>query len=907
MFPEIGSNDGTLRSLPWLAKSFLLRRLLEYVSRGFHRASLLTASVLICVFCLTPPIQSQETFADVLGLAEKDPKQAIKIAKKLTAQATAESDLETGRILEFLARYRASIGEIAQANKDVLLAKKIAERLENRDLRRRTGQLESAIACEMADFNRGVEAANVALKMTKPTNVYRAIVLNERATNYLGLQKYGLAIDDLLEARDIARHDKPRLAQMVQINLGRVYIDFDHAAKAIEILQDSLEIAEQEEDKKALVAVRSYLASAYQKIADQEKDDREKFQANIELAKENYQLALGMASTLGMHAFVGDCHKGLGEIQAVRLDFEDARDHFSKAQVAYLKVYDHLNVAAVQTRLDSLDVVVVDPERQIELLEDRLEQQLANSQLSDATDTIDLLVSRLQVRNKTDRIVELLNKKNEIQKNQWSEAMSKAIKDAEQSIKDAEQSIEAQRQKQQLQKDLESSRIQEFELINQQRLQIMKLKNQQLSITIAVVIGGVALAACCLFFWLWRSKSQLTDALETANAHIRQEQQRTVLVERQLGEQQKVESLSMMSAGVMHDFNNYLCAIIANAETGLRFAPDSIRQTQQLKSVLESASYASELTKSISNYIGNQKLSLEVVDLNDFLKSSDSFLRMLGGELEIHCHDDEVPVAIDMNAMRSVLVNIVKNSKEAVDNRCRAEGDSFKPLPIRVRSEIVSHDDQEFAVLAISDNGLGISNENLNRAFDPYFSTKGLGRGLGLASSLGIVRSHNGEIDIQSNGTGEGTTVQITLPITRINEARSHPSDSDEASSSENDLQHSILYVDDDEMVRNAIKNLLAASFQCEVVEDAEQALSLISSGATFDCIITDFALPGINGIELSKQIREAHPELPVILVSGFVDDELVKNGSLNFLPKPFSFSELLTKVRELLANRELA
>jgi CheY-like chemotaxis protein len=329
---------------------------------------------------------------------------------------------------------------------------------------------------------------------------------------------------------------------------------------------------------------------------------------------------------------------------------------------------------------------------------------------------------------------------------------------------------------------------------------------------------------------------------------------------------------------------------------------------ESIREILRAGERAAGLTQQLLAFSRRQMVAPRVLDLNEIVEQTERMLRPLIGEtieLTLLLARDLGRVRADAGQLQQVLMNLAVNARDAMHTGGR--------LTIRTENVTVTEAKGppehplakgDYVELSISDTGMGISAEMLPHLFEPFFTTKepGKGTGLGLASVHGIVEQAGGHIFVETE-LGRGSTFRVLLPRVTT------PRDPEAVRGLPNlpTGTETILLVEDEPMVRGlAVQILQACGYRVLEAQDAKEALTLFSQhGAEVDLLLTDFAMPGMNGRELAEQLRAQRPGLPVLLMSGYTDDALVHHGvndsSLAFLNKPFTSASLAGQVRRAL------
>ncbi|NVB84330.1 MAG: response regulator [Kofleriaceae bacterium] len=362
------------------------------------------------------------------------------------------------------------------------------------------------------------------------------------------------------------------------------------------------------------------------------------------------------------------------------------------------------------------------------------------------------------------------------------------------------------------------------------------------------------------------------------------------LLEEQLRQAQKMESLGMLAGGIAHDFNNLLAVISSCsgllAETIGRDSPDA----ELVDDISEAVVRASALTRQLLAFSRKHVAEAVVLDTNIVVTDTRKLLRRIVGEtIEVDTSlDPELhAVRIDRGHLVQVILNLAVNARDAMP----------KGGLLRLATRNVDDD----VVLEITDNGCGMSPEVLARACEPFFTTKELGKGtgMGLAVVHGIVDQAGGKVEIDSD-LGRGTTVRIVLP------AHAGPAQANRTITEDSERGvETILIVDDDEYVRRATARALRARGYNVIEAGTGRAALVALPTAKIDLMLTDIIMPGMNGRVLAEAARSRFPELKVVYMTGYTDDEVVKHGvargEVELIEKPFTIQALALKVRSAL------
>jgi PAS domain S-box-containing protein len=379
-------------------------------------------------------------------------------------------------------------------------------------------------------------------------------------------------------------------------------------------------------------------------------------------------------------------------------------------------------------------------------------------------------------------------------------------------------------------------------------------------------------------------------------------------LEDQFRQAQKMEAVGRLAGGVAHDFNNLLMVISGYAEVILAKLPLDHPLLEKGRAIQQAADRATTLTRQLLAFSRKQLLELKIVDVNAIVQDMERLLRPLIGEnveFVTALSPQAAHTRADAGQLEQVLMNLVVNAKDAMPGGGR--------LTIQTQNIVMDESHRRgqqfirpgnYVTLSVSDTGTGMDKETQSRIFEPFFTTKekGKGTGLGLSTVYGIVKQSGGYVMVQSE-QGRGTSFHIYLPqVDGAAEKQAVQAPSTALGGTE-----TILLVEDEESVRQLVRDTLASKGY-KVIEaeggDSGLAAALSHPGA-IDLVITDVVMPGMGGRDLVKQLAQARPETKVLYLSGYTEDAIVSDGSIDkgtaFLQKPFSLIHLSKKVRELL------
>lgn len=397
---------------------------------------------------------------------------------------------------------------------------------------------------------------------------------------------------------------------------------------------------------------------------------------------------------------------------------------------------------------------------------------------------------------------------------------------------------------------------------------------------------------------------ETSEELARRNDELERELEHRGRLEEQLLQSQKMEAIGQLASGVAHDFNNVLLAVSGHATLGLSAdrVEDAIRH---FESIIEAGKRAADITARLLVFARRRRLQSEYIGLADAVRDSVSLLDPLLEDrctLELDLDAGDAGIRADPMAVAQVIVNLVMNARDSMPKGGR--------VMVRTRRAMADasftctsgeRPAGSWAILEIEDDGDGIDEATLPRIFEPFFTTKDLGEGtgLGLATVWWIVERSDGFVDVKT-APGHGTTISIHFPVT------GDPASSIKASGGDGDRPRGgrgrMLLVEDDELVRRAMVGLLEADgWTVEALEAGDQAISMLERmDWSYDVVVTDLSLPGVDGRELARRVHERRPETPVVLMSGSDPGEAMK-GRTAMLAKPFTMAELNTAIIGLL------
>ncbi|MEO0477844.1 MAG: response regulator [Planctomycetota bacterium] len=382
------------------------------------------------------------------------------------------------------------------------------------------------------------------------------------------------------------------------------------------------------------------------------------------------------------------------------------------------------------------------------------------------------------------------------------------------------------------------------------------------------------------------------------------EQRERERLEQQLLRAQKAESLGVLASGIAHDFNNLLTSMLANLSL-VDDDPDHPESSEAIHDAIEATRRAASLTKQLLDYTGKVRNQLVPTSVNELVESTCSMMQStIRGQATV-CFDlsEQTPYArVDSDQIGRVVMNLLMNA-------CESSRDQRNIITVRTGtlahqggSLEKSHPDAPlgqgaYTWIEVADNGSGMSEETIRRVFDPFYTTKKTGRGLGLAASLGIVKAHRGRMLVEST-RDLGTTIRVVLPACEpaILTPQKPPSASLDV--------RRVLLIDDDDSVRTAVRRTLTSlDLECVDAADGPAGLELLHENGPFDLVLLDLTMAKMDGSEVLRRIR-AQSDVQIVLISGYsrygAQALLEHGGADEFLQKPVSREDLI----ELLSSR---
>jgi signal transduction histidine kinase len=414
--------------------------------------------------------------------------------------------------------------------------------------------------------------------------------------------------------------------------------------------------------------------------------------------------------------------------------------------------------------------------------------------------------------------------------------------------------------------------------------------------------------------------TQLQQAYAALEEEVRQRRSAEAMVQRfqeieaneaQVRQAQKMEAIGQLTGGVAHDFNNILTVITGTVE----ILGDAVKDRPQLAQIANlistAAARGADLTRHLLAFARRQPLQPRSIDVNGLVIDAARLLRpTLGEQIEIESMlaHDSAPALIDPSQLSTAILNLALNARDAMPNGGKLTLETKNVVLDEnyagMNSEVTPGN---YVMIAVSDSGVGIPANLLEKVFEPFYTTKDIGKGSGLGLSMvyGFVKQSNGHIKIYSE-EGHGTTVKLYLPQA-LGTADALPADAGIAKFERGD--ESILIVEDDALVREyVVTQISRLGYDTLAAGNAAEALAIIDGGEHIDLLFTDVIMPGgMNGRQLAIEARKRRPGLRVLYTSGYTENAIVHHGRLDagvlLLTKPYVSSDLAQMIRAALTS----
>ena len=390
------------------------------------------------------------------------------------------------------------------------------------------------------------------------------------------------------------------------------------------------------------------------------------------------------------------------------------------------------------------------------------------------------------------------------------------------------------------------------------------------------------------------------------SSNVKQEYERQRF-ECQIQLTQKLESLGLLAGTIVHDFNNILANILGNAEIAMMDTMQHSDAMKHLQDIKSTALQASELCNQMLAYSGKSRSIIKHHNLNQIIKDTNDLVKVSvssKAELHFNLHEHLSAIEADSAQIRQVLLNLITNAKEAITGHDGCITISTGVI-VAGTSDLTSqfpHDPLQpgrYVYLEVEDNGSGMSKETQEKIFDPFYTTKSTGRGLGLAAVLGIVKAHHGLLKLKSE-VGKGTIFRVLFPAVD-KEIDMISSVEMEKTMTDDDKTGTILLVDDEASVRDVFRIMLSRKgFTVLTARDGREAIECFEEqSSTISVVILDLCMPRMSGEEVFPELLRIRKDIPIILSSGYGKETMNFDFDgiqpAGFLQKPYVFKKMMT------------
>lgn len=392
-------------------------------------------------------------------------------------------------------------------------------------------------------------------------------------------------------------------------------------------------------------------------------------------------------------------------------------------------------------------------------------------------------------------------------------------------------------------------------------------------------------------------------------------------LKRQVAQATKMQAVGQLAGGVAHDFNNVLTAVIGTCDLMLLRHTPGDSDYDDIQQIRANSNRAASLTRQLLAFSRQQTLRPEIIQVPDVVSEVGPLItRLLGSKIQYRVqHDRNLGhVRADPQQLEQVIMNLAVNARDAIHSR----GDGIGLISLLTRRMAAKEVEKmgsdilpvaDYTVMVVQDNGGGIPPEAMPKLFEPFFTTKdqGKGTGLGLSTVYGIVKQSGGFIFVNNiKNSAERTTgarFTIYLPVYKGAMPKPKSAEPEITVSSDWSGGGKVLLVEDEDMVRAvAQRSLVRAGYEVTAWADGEEGLADFTAGSRYDLIVSDVVMPGMDGPAMVRGIRKIDPDIPVLFMSGYAEEQLRKDidvPNMHFIPKPFSVKEISAKVGSVMGS----
>ena len=380
-------------------------------------------------------------------------------------------------------------------------------------------------------------------------------------------------------------------------------------------------------------------------------------------------------------------------------------------------------------------------------------------------------------------------------------------------------------------------------------------------------------------------------------------------LQKQYQQAQKLESIGTLAGGIAHNFNNLLMGIQGNASLMLAETNSGHPYFEKLKTIQKLVRNGSRLTRQLLGYAREGRYEIKAISLNQLVRETSDTFSTTRKEISIHQElaDDLYAIEADQGQIEQVFLNLYVNAAEAMPQGGKLLLKTMNVTHEDMKDKCYKPKQGNYVLFSLTDTGVGMDRKTMERIFEPFFTSRGLGKGtgLGLASVYGTVKAHGGYIDVYSE-KGHGATFEIYLPAIGMNLKKEKNAATDLMKGRE-----TVLLVDDEDVVADVGEQMLRKlGYEVLVAMSGKEAIEYYEPKRDkIDMVILDMIMPGMNGGEVYDRIKEINPHAKILLSSGYSIDgqaaDILKRGCDGFIQKPFSMEVLSGRIRKILEKRD--